>query len=138
MVFVEVFRLFVAVCGALVGLAVGNHHPHPSPERLAAGIGIGVGAGYVLGGVIGRLITGGMGKATRSLRDVPAPELLAGMLLGSISFLVGVVLCIPLFVYVKQDFDFLVTAAVAWVCGTLGLRLGMSKGRQLADALGVT
>ena len=96
--------------------------------------GIGVGVGYVLGGVLGRLMTGGMGRATRSLRDVPAPELLAGMLLGSISFLVGVVVCIPLFVFVKQDFDFLIAAAVAWVLGTLGLRLGMTKGRQLADA----
>ena len=79
-----------------------------------------------------------MGKATRSLRDVPAPELLAGMLLGATGFLVGVVICIPLFVFVKEAFDFLIAAAVAWVIGTLGLRLGMAKGRQLADALGVT
>jgi uncharacterized protein YacL len=60
------------------------------------------------------------------------------MLLGSIGFLVGAVLCIPLFVFVRQDFDFPIAAAVAWVLGTLGLKLGMSKGRQLADALGVT
>ena len=106
--------------------------------RVAAGIGIGVGVGYVLGGVIGRLLTGEMGKATRKLRDIPAPELLAGMVLGSVSFLIGVVICIPLFVYIKQDFDFLIAAAVAWVLGTLGLRLGMSNGRQLADVLGVT
>ena len=79
-----------------------------------------------------------MGKATRSLRDVPAPELLAGILLGSISFLVGVVICIPLFVFIRQDFDYFIAAAVAWALGTLGLRLGMTKGRQLADALGVT
>jgi uncharacterized protein YacL len=60
------------------------------------------------------------------------------MLLGAISFLVGVVICIPLFVFVREGFDFLIAAAVAWALGTLGLRLGMSKGRQLADALGVT
>ena len=60
------------------------------------------------------------------------------MVLGSMSFLIGVVICIPLFVFVKQNFDFLIAAAVAWVLGTLGLRLGMAKGRQLADALGVT
>jgi len=137
MVFVEVFRLFVAVCGALVGLAVANHD-HASRYGIAAGIGIGVGVGYVLGGVVGRLLTGGMGKATRKLRDIPAPELLAGMVLGSVSFLIGVVICIPLFVFVRQNFDYLIAAAVAWVLGTLGLRLGMSNGRQLADALGVT
>ena len=40
--------------------------------------------------------------------------------------------------FVREDFDFLIAAAVAWVLGTLGLSLGMAKGRQLADALGVT
>ena len=69
-----------------------------------------------------------MGEATRSLRDVPAPELLAGMLLGSIGFLVGVVVCIPLFVFVKEDFDFLIAAAVAWVLGALGVKLGHGQG----------
>jgi uncharacterized protein YacL len=137
MVFVEVFRLIVAVCGALVGLAVGSHYASTAVGR-SLGAAIGVLVGYVVGGVVGRMLTGGMGKATRSLRDVPAPELLAGMLLGSASFLVGVVVCIPLFVFVREDFDFLIAAAVAWVLGTLGWKLGMSKGRQLADALGVT
>jgi uncharacterized protein YacL len=137
MVFVEVFRLIVAVCGALVGLAIGNHFGHTAAWR-SAGAAIGVLVGYVVGGVFGRLTDGGVRRATRSLRDVPAPELLAGMLLASISCLIGVVVCIPLFVFVREDFDFLIAAAVAWVLGALGLRLGMSKGRQLADALGVT
>jgi uncharacterized protein YacL len=137
MVFVEVFRLIVAVCGALVGLAIGNHFGHTAAWR-SAGAAIGVLVGYVVGGVFGRLTDGGVRRATRSLRDVPAPELLAGMLLASISCLIGVVACIPLFVFVREDFDFLIAAAVAWVLGALGLRLGMSKGRQLADALGVT
>ena len=137
MVFVEIFRLIVAVCGALVGLAIGNHFGHTAAWR-SAGAAIGVLVGYVVGGVFGRLTGGGVRRATRSLRDVPAPELLAGMLLASISCLIGVVVCIPLFVFVREDFDFLIAAAVAWVLGALGLRLGMSKGRQLADALGVT
>jgi uncharacterized protein YacL len=135
MVFVEVFRLLIAICGALVGLAV-KSHASPDARSLAAGVGVGV--GYVLGGVIGRMMNGEMGRATRSLREVPAPELLAGMLLGSVSFLVGIVVCIPLFVFVRESFDYLIAAAVAWVLGTLGLKLGMLKGRQLADALGVT
>ncbi|MGO9332890.1 MAG: hypothetical protein ACLQCU_02340 [Acidimicrobiales bacterium] len=137
MVFVEVFRLLVAVCGALVGLAAGNHYAATAVGR-STGAAIGVLVGYVVGGVAGRLTHGGMRKATRSLRDVPAPELLAGMLFGSIGLLVGVVICIPLFVFVRENFDFFITAAVAWVLGTLGLKVGMAKGRQLADALGVT
>jgi uncharacterized protein YacL len=137
MVFVEVFRLFVAVCGALVGLTAGNHYAATAAGR-STGAAIGVLVGYVVGGVVGRLTEGGMREATRSLRDVPAPELLSGMLFGSLGLLIGVIVCIPLFVFVREDFDFLITAAVAWVIGGLGLRLGMAKGRQLADALGVT
>ena len=60
------------------------------------------------------------------------------MLFGSLGLLIGVIVCIPLFVFVRENFDFLIAAAVAWVLGTLGLKLGMAKGRQLADALGVT
>jgi uncharacterized protein YacL len=136
-VFVEILRLIIAVAGALVGLVTGGHFSATAEGR-ALGAAIGVLVGYVVGGIAGRLTDRGVGEATRSLRDVPAPELLAGMLLGSIGFLVGAVLCIPLFVFVRQDFDFPIAAAVAWVLGTLGLKLGMSKGRQLADALGVT
>ena len=137
MVFVEILRLIIAVAGALVGLVLGGHIS-ATPEGRALGAAIGVLVGYVVGGIAGRLTDRGVGEATCSLRDVPAPELLAGMLLGSIGFLVGVVVCIPLFVFVREDFDFPITAAVAWVLATLGLKLGMSKGRQLADALGVT
>jgi len=137
MVFVEVFRLLVAVCGALVGLTAGNHYA-ATPLGRSTGAAIGVLVGYVVGGVVGRLTAGGMREANRSLRDVPSPELLSGMLFGSLGLLIGVIACIPLFVFVREDFDFLIAAAVAWVLGTLGLKLGMAKGRQLADALGVT
>jgi uncharacterized protein YacL len=136
-VFVEIFRLFVAVAGALAGLAVGSHLTTSAVGR-GLGAAIGVLVGYVLGGVVGRLTDRGVRGATRTLRDVPAPELMAGMLLGGIGFLIGVVICIPLFVFVDQSFDYLVAAALAWALGALGLKLGMAKGRQLADALGVT
>ena len=66
---------------------------------------------------------------------MPATEILAGGFLGGLGLLVGCVLCIPLFVFVKQDFDYPIAASVAWVSsGILGLRVGMTKGRQLSDA----
>jgi uncharacterized protein YacL len=65
---------------------------------------------------------------------VPATEILAGAVLGGVGLLVGAVVCIPLFVLVKQDFDYPVAAAVAWVIAYLGLRIGMSKGGQIGEA----
>ena len=100
--FVEVFRLFVAV-GALVGLVAGNHYAATPLGRSTGNPAIGVLVGYVVGGVVGRLTAGGMNEANRSLRDVPAPELLSGMLFGSLGLLIGVIVCIPLFVFVKED-----------------------------------
>lgn len=137
MLFVEVFRLIVVVFGALIGLAIGDHVDPTSGARFL-GAAIGVLVGYVIGGVVGRLMNRGVREAERSLRDVPAPELLAGTFLGGLGLLVGAVVCLPLFAIVGQPFDYVLAAAVAWSLGAVGLKLGMDKGRQLADALGVT
>ena len=137
MLFVEVFRLIVAVAGALAGLAIGNQVNAGAGGRFL-GAAIGVLLGYVIGGIIGRLMDRGVKEAARSLRDVPAPELLAGAFLGGLGLLVGVVICVPLFVVVGQPFDYVLAAAVGWSLGAIGLKLGMNKGRQLAEALGVT
>ncbi len=137
MLFVEIFRLIVAVGGALVGLAIGDHLDASATGR-TVGAAIGVLVGYVIGGIAGRLMDRGVREAARSLRDVPAPELLAGTFLGGLGLLVGVVVSVPLFLVVGQPFDYLLAAAIGWVMGAIGLKLGMAKGRQLAEALGVT
>jgi uncharacterized protein YacL len=133
MVFVEVFRLIVVLVGALVGLAVADG-AHNSPEGRILGAVIGVLVAYLVGGAAGRALDRIFQQAVRGWRDLPPSELLAGGLLGGIGVLVGAVLSIPLFVFVKQDIDFPLAAAVCWVLGYLGVRLGVSKGRQLSEA----
>jgi uncharacterized protein YacL len=133
MVFVETLRLIVVLVGALAGLSVAQS-VHPSPGGRVLGAAIGVLVAYVLGGTAGRLVDRAFVHANKRWRDLPASEILAGGLLGGLGFLVGAVACIPLFVFVKQDFDYPVAAAVAWILGYLGLRVGMAKGRQLSDA----
>jgi uncharacterized protein YacL len=117
--------------GALVGLSVTNHS---SSDGRVLGATIGVLVAYVLGGAVGRVVERLSQGADRRWRDVPATEILAGALLGGIGFLVGAMICIPLFVFVKQDFDYPIAGSLAWVIGYFGLRVGMSKGRQLSDA----
>lgn len=137
MVFVEGLRLLVVLAGVLIGEVLGAD-AHPTVDGRFVGATIGALAGYVAGGVAGRLLHRGFREATRSLGDIPAIELLAGALLGSLAALLGVVICVPLFVFVRSVIDFPLAAAVAWTAGTLGLRLGMAKGGQLAEALGLT
>lgn len=131
MVFVEIFRLIMVVVGALVGLSVTESS---SSGSRVLGATIGVLVAYVIGGAFGRVVERISQQANRRWRDLPATEILAGALLGGVGLLVGCVVCIPLFVFVKQDFDYPIAAAIAWVIGYLGLRVGMSKGRQLSEA----
>jgi hypothetical protein len=89
MVFGEIFRLIVAMCAAPVAIAAGNHFVAP-PEGRSIGAAIGVFPGYVVGGIVGRLMNGGVSRSTLSSRQAPAPDLLAGTLLASIDVLVKV------------------------------------------------
>lgn len=136
MVFVEILRLIVVIIGATVGLTVGSGIDGGTGRVLGAVIGILV--CYVIGGVAGRFAVREVRRADRSLVDVPAPELLAGAALGGLGFLLGIVICLPLFFYVKRSFDYPLAAAVAWVLGAIGLRLGRTNGRRLAEAARIT
>lgn len=131
MVFVEILRLILVIAGALVGLSITQSS---SSGAHVLGATIGVLVAYVIGGALGRVVQRASQNATRQWRDLPATEILAGTLLGGLGFLVGAVASIPLFVFVKQDYDYPIAAAFAWVIGYLGFRVGMSKGRQLSDA----
>ncbi len=130
-VFIEISRLIVVVIGALVGLSVTESS---SSGAHVLGATIGVLVAYVIGGVFGRVVQDISRKANRRWREVPAAEILAGALLGGIGFLIGAVACIPLFVFVKKDYDYPIAAAFAWAIGYLGLKVGTAKGGQLADA----
>lgn len=131
MVFVETLRLMMVLVGALLGLAIGSGG---SSVGRFVGAAVGVLVGYVVGGALGRLIDRGVKQADRSLLDVPAPELLAGAFLGALGALIGIVACVPLFVFFRRDYDYPIAAAVAWVVGWIGLRIGATNGRRLAEA----
>ncbi|MGH9304734.1 MAG: hypothetical protein ACRDZ5_10030 [Acidimicrobiales bacterium] len=136
MAFVEILRLLVVVVGALAGMSVADSL-EPGGKARVIGAVIGILAGYVVGGVGGRLSDRGIRLTTRKLSDVPAPELLAGGLLGGIGLLIGIAVCIPLFAFVRHYYDYPICAGVAWIIGAIGLRVGMAKGRQLAEAAGI-
>lgn len=136
MVFVEVFRLIVVLVGALVGLAAGTGMHSAGARILGAAIGVLV--GYVAGGIAGRLLDKGVLSADRALVDVPAIEVLAGSFLAALGFLVGAALSVPLFVFVRHDWDYPIGAGIAWVFAGIGLKIGSASGRRLAQAARIT
>ena len=137
MIFVEGFRLFLVIAGAIGGLATGNSI---DKHGIAPVVGLALGAfvAYVVGGVVGRLLERGIDGVVGGLRRMPAGEVFAGTVVGTSGLLVGVVACLPLIALVHSSIDFPVVAAVAWAFAMFGIRLGVSKGRDMIRAAGIS
>ena len=135
-VFVEVLRLTVVLVGATTGLGLGAGIDGGGGRVLGAVVGVLV--GYVAGGVAGRFVAREVRRADSSLLEVPAIEVLSGALLGGLGFILGALACLPIFIFARGTFDYPAAAAVAWTAGALGLRLGRTNGRRLAEAARIT
>lgn len=136
MVFVEGFRLLLVLAGAIGGMQVGrvvSAHGHDST------IGMLVGAllAYVIGGIIGRLLDRGLQSGIRNLRRTPPAEVFAGSIVGTTGLLIGAVGGLPLLVLVHSSLDVPVMAALAWLLAALGIRIGVTKGREILRILGL-
>jgi uncharacterized protein YacL len=137
MIFVEGFRLFLVIAGAIAGLAGGNSI---DKHGIAPVVGLALGAfiAYVVGGVAGRLIDKGMGGAVGGLRRMPAGEIFAGTVVGTSGLLLGLVAGLPLIALVHSSIDYPVVSAVAWAFAAFGVRLGIVKGRDMIRAAGLS
>jgi uncharacterized protein YacL len=69
---------------------------------------------------------------------MPPAEVFAGSVVGTAGLLVGLVAGLPLVALVHSTVDYPVIAALAWILATLGTRLGVTKGRQIVKAAGMT
>jgi uncharacterized protein YacL len=137
-VFVEVFRLFLVIAGVIGGLAIGNHMEHGAHASTAPLIGITLGAlvTYLAGGIAGRLLDRGVAGAVHELRAMPAGEVFAGSVVGTTGLLTGLVAGLPLVALVHSSVDYPIVAALAWVLCAAGIRLGVTKGREIVRAAG--
>ena len=135
-VFVEMFRLLVVVLGTVAGLQVGEH-VHQSGLAPLVGVLLGAAMAYVLGGIVGRVVDQGMNGAVAKLRALPAAEVLAAAVVGTAGLLLGLVLGVPMLALVHSAVVLPAVGVLAWVLCFLGVRLGASKGRDVARAAGI-
>jgi uncharacterized protein YacL len=133
--FVEVFRLFLVIAGVIGGLAVGNHMGRNTTAPLI-GIVLGALITYLAGGIGGRLLDRGVMGAVHELRSMPAGEVFAGSVVGTTGLLTGLVAGLPLVALVHSSVDYPAVAALAWVLCAAGIRLGVTKGREIIKAAG--
>lgn len=137
MVYVEVFRLFLVILGAIAGLEVGddiNKHGIAPVTSLALGAFI----AYVVGGVVGRMLDRGMQQALSELRRMPPAEVFAASIVGTTGLLVGLVAGLPLVALVHSSIDYPAVAAFSWTLTAFGIRLGVMKGGEIVRAAGIS
>lgn len=137
MIFVEVLRLLLVVAGVIGGLHVGNE---VGKNTTAPVIGVTLGAliTYVVGGVLGRGIRRWMRRGVAGLRRMPPGEVFAGSVVGTTGLLLGLVAGFPVIALVHSSIDYPLVAAFAWILCAFGVQLGVSKGREIIRAAGLS
>lgn len=137
LIFVEVLRLLLVVAGVIGGLQIGNGL---GKDTTAPVVGITLGAliAYVVGGIVGRLLDRGLRQGLTELRQMPASEVFAGSVVGSTGLLLGLVAGLPVVALVHSSLDYPLVAAFAWILCFFGIQLGVSKGREIVRAAGLS
>jgi len=135
--FVEGFRLLFVLAGSFGGYEAGQHVGGGAHAPLI-GLLFGAAISYVLGGVAGRLTDKALQKAVFLLRNTPPGEVFASSIISTSGMLLGMVIGLPLLVYVHSGIALLVTAVLVWVLASLGWRIGSVKGRQIVEAAGLS
>ena len=138
--FVEGFRLFVALLGTGVGFAVGDRlagsSGHPTTVALA-GV-LGCLAGYVLGGIGGRLTDRALQLVEAKSERIPPSHVLAGGLGGAAGIIVGLTIAVPIGLAFPNVIAYVGGAIAIWVCGDLGMRLMVRRADDLLAMAGLS
>ena len=137
MLFVEIFRFFFVLAGAVIGLEVGHHVGNGVHEPII-GMLLGAAISYVIGGVVGRLLDRGLQRAVLLLRNMPPGEVFAASITATTGLLLGLTIGLPFLALYRSPIEVLAASALAWVLATFGWRLGAAKGRQVVAAAGLS
>lgn len=99
---------------------------------------LGAGIGYVIGGVAGRFTVGRIDAAERSLRAVPAQNLLAGAMGGLVGLVVATAMTWPVLLFGAKVYTVPVAILLMLLLTLTGVRLGVARGGDLMRSLGAT
>lgn len=99
---------------------------------------LGAAIGYVVGGVIGRFTLGRIDAAERSLRAVPAQNLLAGAMGAIVGLVIGTAVTWPVLLFGGKVYTVPVAILLLVLFALTGVRLGIARGGDLLRSLGAT
>ncbi len=136
--FVEVIRLLIVLLATGVGYGAARSVAPDGSATIVAGAALGACAGYVIGGVVARLLRRGMGRVEASVERTPPAQLLGGgfgaALLGGLSLLLG----IPAVVLLPGLSGWPVLGLLVWIGLYEGFRIGARKSEELLAMAGLS
>lgn len=138
----EVVRLGVVLSATAAGYAVGDPvhdlgaFVDPQTTRLITSV-LGALIGYLLGGMLGRVLVRGAQGATHRLQSVPALQLVAGSLGGTLGALLGLAIAAPLLLLPAQRYTVPILLLVLVILVYGGILLGASRAAELGRYVGI-
>jgi uncharacterized protein YacL len=138
-VFVEGFRLCVALLGTGAGFALGQRlGAAADPSQLAIAGLLGCLVGYVLGGIGGRWTDRALAVVEHRVERMPTSQLLAGAGGAAIGIMIGLALAVPFVVELRGIAGYTGGALAVWICGALGVRVMISRADDIVAMAGLS
>lgn len=133
---VETVRLAVVVLATAAAFRVSASVSGGEQELLIVLLGAAV--GYVVGGVCGRFTLGRIDAAERSLRAVPAQNLISGAMGGIVALIMATALTWPVLFFGAKIYTIPIALLTMFMFTFTGIRIGVSRGGDLLRSLGAT
>ncbi|MFQ5967847.1 MAG: PIN/TRAM domain-containing protein [Acidimicrobiia bacterium] len=136
---VEAVRLLITLTATAIGLAIGNAAGEGDTSSAPIlGAVIGAGIGYVLGGAVGRAIRSRLDQAPqRFAPNRSGSELFAGAFGLLIGLVFGVVVAVPLVIFLPPMVGWSLGALVVLLATAFAARLFESRAEDLVGAAGL-
>ncbi len=132
---VEVVRLVVVVLATAAAFRLAS--AFDSANQLLFVL-LGASISYVLGGIAGRFTLGRIDAAERSLRAVPAQNLLAAAMGGLVGLVMATALTWPVLLFGAKLYTVPVAILFMVIFTIMGARIGVARGGDLMRSLGAT
>jgi uncharacterized protein YacL len=129
--------MLLVFAGVVIGDDIANTFDYSSVDRLLA-VSICVLAGYLIGGILGRIIIRGVGDTVRKLKEVPAAEILGASVLATTGLVFAAAIDTPLILLLRRNYALPVAGIIAWTFSYIGLRVGSAKATQVSNVIGLT
>jgi uncharacterized protein YacL len=137
-VFVEVTRLFVVVLLTAAGYMIGQDIETDTGQLAGIAAMLGCLVGYLCGGVLGRLLERAVGAVERTVERLPLPQVLAGMVGGGVGALLGLVVAVPLVLYLEPEIALPLGGFVMWLAMYAGFRIAARRSEELFALAGLS